>query len=530
MQDVISQIEREAYKLLVESVKDYAIFMLDTEGRVLSWNKGAEHIKGYSAEEIIGQHFSVFYTLAEIANGEPERNLRKAAELGRFEQEGWRQRKDGSVFWANVVFTALRNDKGQLIGYGKVTRDLTRKKNTEEEIKRLNKELEKQLHKSREQLTDYQHALDESAIVAITDQKGVIRHVNDNFCKISKYPKDELLGQDHRIINAGFHASDFIRDLWVTIAHGKIWRGELKNKAKDGSYYWVDTTIVPFIDEKGKPYQYLAIRSDITSRKLAEEELHKSKADLEKRVQERTMELIQAIEREKVISELKSRFVSMASHEFRTPLSSILSSVSLIDHYSAMEHTEKRQKHIARIKSSVMDLTGILEDFLSLEKLESGKLDIHYADFGLNEFMEDTMEEIEAMMKRKAQKIDYNYTGLPQVSTDKKILRNIVLNLLTNAIKYSPEHSTIYIAVEVTDYETVIRVRDEGIGIPTGDQKNIFSQFFRSTNASSISGTGLGLNIVKRYIELLKGNIFFNSQENNGTTFTVQLPSAKENS
>jgi len=222
---MIPQLDQETYQLLVESVKDYAIFMIDTQGYILTWNKGAEHIKGYKAEEIIGKHFSIFYSGQQIADGEPERNLQMAREQERFEEEGWRTRKDGSVFWADVVITALRDDKAVLTGYAKVTRDLTKKRRVEEEVKRLNNELEKELKKSRALVTDYQHALEESAIVAITDQKGIINYVNDNFCTISKFSRQELLGQDHRIINSGFHSSDFIRDLWLTIARGSIWRG-----------------------------------------------------------------------------------------------------------------------------------------------------------------------------------------------------------------------------------------------------------------------------------------------------------------
>lgn len=520
----IPQINQESYRILVESVKDYAIITLDTEGRITSWNKGAEQIKGYTTDEIIGKHFSIFYTEEEKKKREPERNLQMAKMLGRFEDESWRVRKDGSVFWANVTFTALKDSEGILVGYGKVTRDLTKRKNFEEEIKRLNTELKKELQESQSETLDYKHALDEAAIVAITDQKGIIKHVNKNFCKISKYSKEELLGQDHRIINSGYHPKEFIRNLWVTIANGKIWRGELKNKAKDGTYYWVDTTIVPFLNEQGKPYQYLAIRSDITQRKLAEEELYKINEELESKVKERTLELTQALEREKELNEMKSRFVSIASHEFRTPLSAILSSTSLVEHYTAPEQTEKRNKHIDRIKSSVKNLTSILDDFLSLEKLEQGKVELHKGNFNLKEFIEDVVDELDGMRKKKEQNINFLYKGTEEIHQDKKILRNVLLNLLSNAIKYSPEEKEIHISAEVRDNFVSISVRDEGIGIPVEAQKNLFGKFFRANNATNIQGTGLGLNIVKRYIELLDGSIHFVSKENQGTTFTVDFP------
>ena len=305
-------IKEESYRELESSMMDYAIYMIDREGHIMSWSRGAEKISGFSEKEIVGKHFSLFFPPEALSEGRPEHNLQKAGELDRFEDEGWRVRKDGSRFWAHVVLTALRDSSGLLIGFGNVTRDLTLRRNAEMEIERLNNELRGQLHKSQTEILDYKHALDESAIVAITDQKGTIIHVNENFCKISKYAKDELLGQDHRIINSTYHSKEFIRNLWVTIANGKIWRGELKNRAKDGTYYWVDTTIVPFLNEKGKPYQYLAIRSDITQRKLAEEQLHQANERLEQKVKERTYELTQALERERELNEMKSRFVSNA--------------------------------------------------------------------------------------------------------------------------------------------------------------------------------------------------------------------------
>jgi PAS domain S-box-containing protein len=373
----------ERFRMLVSSVKDYAIFMLTPDGLVLSWNEGAERIKGYKAEEIIGRHISCFYTDEEAKRGEPAHNLSRAREEGRFEQEGWRVRKDGSQFWADIIFTAIHDTNGQVVGFSKVTRDITESKKITEQIGRFNTDLEEQIRKktgeltsiferineafialdsnfcftyiskkaaalirqdpapligkcvwevfpdavgtttydaltramaeqvpvvntdyyapldlwqenhiypspdglsifirniteqkkTEKKITDYKYALDQSSIVAITDQKGIIKHVNDNFCKISKYSAAELLGQDHRIINSGYHPISFIRDLWVTIANGRIWKGELCNKAKDGTIYWVDTTIVPFLNDGGKPIEYLAIRADITERKKREIEL-----------------------------------------------------------------------------------------------------------------------------------------------------------------------------------------------------------------------------------------------------------------
>ena len=528
MSNTVSQIDQKSYNLLLESISDHAIMILDQEGYIINWSRGAEQINGYMEDEVLGKHFSIFYTKDDLERSQPEKNLQKVRDTGGLEYKAWRVRKDGSLYWGNIVFTSLKNNSGEIIGYGKVIHDLSKQVQIEERINLLNKELENRLQQTQSEVSDYKHALDESAIVAITDQKGIIKHVNDNFCKISKYARHELLGQDHRIINSGYHSKEFIRNLWVTIANGKIWRGELRNKAKDGTFYWVDTTIVPFLNENNKPYQYLAIRSDITQRKLAEEQLLKANEDLEHKVRERTLELTYALEKEKELNEMKSRFVSMASHEFRTPLSAILSSTSLIEHYINPEQQDKRRKHIDRIKSSVKNLTSILDDFLSLEKLEQGKVEAHNSQINLKEFIEDAIEEMEGMSKRKQQKIHYHYHGPEEVYQDKKILRNVLLNLLSNAIKYSPEGKSIYVSSKIKDEKAIITVKDEGIGIPLDAQRHLFDKFFRARNAVNIQGTGLGLNIVKRYVELLDGTISFNSQENAGTSFLVEIPKNKK--
>ena len=243
----------EIFRLLVEGVREYAIFMLGPDGRIVSWNEGAERVQGYEVSEAVGEHFSVFYTEEDVDRGLPGEELRVAAIEGRFEEEGWRVRKDGTLFQADVVITALRDEVGNLRGFSQVTRDITARKEAEEALR-----------SSLRKMADLKAALDESAVVAITDENGKITYVNDKFCEISKYYMEELVGQDHRVLNSGYHTREFFENLWNTITRGDVWRGEIKNQAQDGSTYWVETTIVPFMDESGKPDQYFAICNDIT--------------------------------------------------------------------------------------------------------------------------------------------------------------------------------------------------------------------------------------------------------------------------
>jgi signal transduction histidine kinase len=242
---------------------------------------------------------------------------------------------------------------------------------------------------------------------------------------------------------------------------------------------------------------------------------------LEEKVKERTQELVEYLGKEKHLNEMKSAFVSMASHEFRTPLSAILSSVSLAEKYVDTSQQDKREKHYARIKTSVRNLVELLDDFLSLEKLQQGKVDTEKETFDLEVFLLELFNDLDGIRKVD-QVIEHSYTGEHSVFLNKKTLRNIMLNLLSNALKYSQKNVIVH--THVSPNEITIRVEDHGIGIPKDQQQNLFKKFFRAANTGNIQGTGLGLSIVKHYAELLSASIGLVSEENKGTTFTLVIP------
>ena len=304
---------------------DDAIISKSLDGIIKSWNKGGEKMFGYTANEAIGKHISLI--IPREYNNEEKTIIERIHNNEIIEHfETVRAKKSGEQFYVSLTLSPLKDRAGNIIGCFKIARDISSRKKSEAELIHTNKELafqnqekekraaelsianielvyqnqvkekraaeliiankkgielEKLLRKNLKEISDYKNVLDESSIIAITDRNGIIKKVNNNFCLISKYSEEELIGQDHRIINSGYHSKEVIRNLWQTITSGKIWRGEIKNKAKDGSFYWVDTVIVPFLDEKGFPYQYLASRTNITARKETEEYLVQRTAQLE---------------------------------------------------------------------------------------------------------------------------------------------------------------------------------------------------------------------------------------------------------
>jgi two-component system sensor kinase FixL len=381
-----------------------------------------------------------------------------------------------------------------------------------------------------------QNAID--GIITI-DERGLIETINPAACKLFDYTPQEVIGKNVSFLmpppDRNQH-DEYIRRYQHTRVPHIIGIGrEVMGLRKDGSVFPFRLGVSE-VKYSGRII-YTGFIHDLSKQKQAEDQLKEYASHLEELVDERTLSLkktVQALQRtkeevsislekEKELSQLKSRFVSMASHEFRTPLSAIQLSASLIDKYAQPLKSEQISKHVVKIKNSVGNLTAILNDFLSLEKLETGKIEPTFTPFDLVKFSEEITEEMQLAAKQN-QKIIYQHTGKNSaISLDQNLLKNCIINLMANAIKYSGENTFIEFNTEITETTCVITIRDNGIGIPDADQKHLFEPFFRAHNTGNIPGTGLGLNIVARYTKLMNGKIDFKSVVNQGTVFTISF-------
>lgn len=377
------------------------------------------------------------------------------------------------------------------------------------------------------------------------DQWGIIETLNPAAAAIFEYEPSEVIGNNINVLMPEPDRSNhdnYIHNYQSTGVKKIIGIGrEVLGRKKSGKTFPFLLSVSEVV-LKNKII-YTGIIHDITQLKEAENAFRKLNTELEERVQQRTSELFDAIkqlketnakqkeaeaevrkslEKEKELNELKSRFVTLASHEFRTPLSTILSSATLIAKYEEIGDKEKMNKHIHRIKSCVAELTVILNDFLSLSKLEEGVVTNTPSEFNIYLLSKEIQDEMLPSLNEK-QTFTYLHNGPEVVYLDKNIIKNILLNLISNAIKYS-EEGLIELAVTVNNGAIIFTVKDQGIGISEEDKKFLFTRFFRAHNAANIQGTGLGLNIVKRYVELLNGHISIESRIDQGSTFTIEIP------
>ena len=542
----------DLFRLLVSSVRDYAIFALDPDGIILTWNAGAERIKGYRADEIIGKHFSIFYPHELVAEGFPAFELRTAANTGRFEDEGWRLRKDGSRFWANVVITALRDEQGALVGFAKVTRDLTERREAEEALR----ESEERFRLLVEGVRDY--------AIFMLDPEGRVSTWNAGAERIKGYRAREIIGQHF----SKFYPEEDKRagkpehELEIATETGKYeeegWR--VRN---DGTLFWAGVLIAAIRNKTGELVGFAKVTRDLTERRAAaeralddarrvsaeeaarhaaeerEQELRALADRLQRQAKELAEERSEAEDARRLAEEsraradeanlAKSQFLAAMSHELRTPLNAIGGYTDLLAMGLSGPLTPQQEDQLGRIKRSQTHLLGIINDILNFSRIEAGQLVYNIEDVS----MSAAIEAVTHMVMPQAVANGLHLHAEPcdpaiSARVDRSKLEQILVNLLSNAVKFTPPRGRITVSCMAEQDHVTVSVRDTGTGIPADKLQSIFEPFVQVGRSltTPAEGTGLGLAISRDLARAMGGDITVESTVGEGSVFRVTMPRA----
>lgn len=493
------------YTTLFEQVQGYAIIMMDTEGNIQDWNKGAEKIKGYTTQEIIGKNFRSFYTEEDRKNKKPDRLLKTAAREGCAYDEGWRVRKDGTRFWGSVTITALYDESDRLMGYGKVTRDLTEKKELESELREQARQLREKNRELKSSEMRFRHMMQEVQDYAIflMDEDGNIRNWNKGAEKIKGYAADEIIGKNFRNFYPENDRETGLPDKLLNIARTE---GRAQDEGwrvrKDGSHFWASVTITALHDDQGKLMGFSKVTRDLTERKAAEEEREEYARQLEDKNEE------------------LEQFALNAAHDLREPLHNINTFIHHFKKAYLQNLDEKASDYLEIIDSATQRMRNLLQDLLEYARLGSNR---SLTTVDTRQLLEEVSEDLRSRINETGTTLKLE--NLPVVQAYENELRVLFQNLIVNAIKFRRPGSAPQIKVSARKEGShwKFAVQDNGIGIAPEDRDKIFQVFKRLHNDSEYSGSGIGLAHCRKIVGLHGGNIWVESVPGEGSTFYFSI-------
>ena len=496
----------ERYRTMVEGVKEYAIFMLNPTGHIISWNDGAKRLKGYSANEIIGKHFSIFYTAEDLETKKPERELKIAVATGKYEEEGWRIKKNGSLFWANIVITALYNNQNKHIGFSKVTRDLTDRRDNEEHLRQS----EERYRALVEQLNDYG--------IFMLDEKGRIVSWNEGAKRISGYTVDEIIGKYFSIF---YPEEDLIsgkpsHELKVAKAEGK-YEEEGWRLRKDGARFWASVVITAVYNNDGAHIGYSKVTRDLTERKESERALRESY----ERFRQLAGELKIANGELSYANQELEQFTSIVSHDLQEPVRTIKSFLQLIDMKLDQGQTEEMKTYIAKSIKAANRMRELIQNLLHYSQL--AKNDVQVEKLNVLDVVNEAVQNLKTAVENSGAEITIE-ADVEELEGDRVQLVQLIQNLLSNALKFTNgEHPKVAIRCREESGHLQFSIADNGIGIAEADKAKVFEIFRRLHTKKEYPGTGIGLAICKKIVDRHRGRIWPESEPGKGTTFYFTL-------